>query len=157
MKKLLVLTLVLGLSSAANAAFDMIVIDEGGGDFSLTFTCDADEPDEYFALGITAGGTLSNVAIGPDAPSMSDIWGPIVPDLSAYLPGLTGWYGVFASAAGEVKTPGIWLTADAHIDSIAWVYLYSFDEAMNFTVEVPEPTTMALLGLGALLLRRHRK
>ena len=156
MKKLLVLTLVLGLSSAANAAFDIAVslVDDY---FDVTVTCDADEPDGYFALGITEGGTLSDVAIGPDAPSMSDIWGPIVPDLSAYLPGLTGWYGVFASAAGEVKTPGIWLTADAHIDSIAWVYLYSFDEAMNFTVEVPEPTTMALLGLGALLLRRHRK
>jgi len=161
MKKLLVLMLVFGMASWASASFTILdPVDIGGGDYSITVTSDGADADGYWALGIDSAGSLGSIAIGADAPSMSGIWGNIDPDLASYLPGLTGKYGAFASASGETKVSGDYLTATASIASIPIVYLYSFNESYVFTLEdsaeVPEPMTIALLGLGGLFLRRRR-
>ncbi|UCC22033.1 MAG: PEP-CTERM sorting domain-containing protein [Planctomycetota bacterium] len=164
MKKLLVLMLVLGITSWASAAYDINVTPLGGGDFDIDVTSDGLDDDGYWALYGDPGALLSGIAIGPDAPSLTQIWGD-VSDLSGYLPEPTGTpsagkYGPVAAAQGETKLAGTYWTASASVPVEGWVYLYSFTEAGVYTQEaakyIPEPMTIALLGLGGLFLRRRR-
>lgn len=164
MKKVLILMLVFGMTSLAGASYDLVGTDQGGGNYDMTLTSDGADPDEYWALAIDSGGSLSGLAIGPDAPSLSALWGTFAYNgVSGYFPGLTGELGPFATGQGETKVGGTYLTGSAFTGSSAWVYMYSSPDtsAGSWTVEdsafLPEPMTIVLLGLGGLFVRRRRK
>nr|NIP27890.1 PEP-CTERM sorting domain-containing protein [Phycisphaerae bacterium]NIR63385.1 PEP-CTERM sorting domain-containing protein [candidate division Zixibacteria bacterium]NIW44332.1 PEP-CTERM sorting domain-containing protein [Gammaproteobacteria bacterium]NIP55484.1 PEP-CTERM sorting domain-containing protein [Phycisphaerae bacterium]NIS54194.1 PEP-CTERM sorting domain-containing protein [Phycisphaerae bacterium] len=125
--------------------------------------------DIYFAVaGDTGAVTISGGAMGSDA--------TVVPVDSAI-------YGYDAQANGMVSAPddGMWgyigaiagadLGPGTMIDEIAWtlvggatnadIVLVATTDFMAFevldTINVPEPMTIALMGLGSLFLLRRRK
>jgi len=182
MRKLLILTLVLGMASAANAgmlisvAGDKQPVDSQitlplNGTIDLDIWTDADIPvfgGEYWALiADTTQASISggNVAIDPgdaviytDPPASGG-----VPGLPAGKDGPWGGVAVFSGpiAAGTVLYDQITFKCLALVDTT--VSLYTSDLGGNNTLvdsviihQVPEPMTVALLGLGGLLLRRRK-
>jgi hypothetical protein len=167
MKKLFVLMLVLGVASAANAMTLTLV--NGDAD-----TVDIDcldgyvvGDDTYFALvGDTGKVAVSGGAVVAGvAPTDSAIYG-----YDAQLNGLSvapedGMWGFLGDIAGAAKGPG------TYVDEVAWalvggatsadLILYGTADFMNIVelarITIPEPMTMALLGLGSLFLLRRRK
>lgn len=170
MKKLLVLMLVLGMTSAASAAI---------GD--LTLIADADK------LGVTVNGTMaaldteafhilvvSEGTVSPLGPTIEGL-GAAAPSLAGYSSDSSGWIGVIpfttgytggswimANAPGEAFLTGDYLGLSVAYTGQAWVEAWYFDEGSGATgligeVLLPEPMTIALLGLGSLFMLRRRK
>jgi hypothetical protein len=167
MKKLLILLLVFGMASAANAALSLIApteIDEGDTatiQISSDSTADGDSGcylDIYYAS--EGGFSLSNPRYTPIAPRPPII----IPYI--YLSG--DGYEIevlFATTPGEVVTPGVWFEVDltclkADVDAFVEMYDSAAPYALidSLTIhQIPEPMTIALLGLGGLfVLRRHK-
>jgi len=85
-------------------------------------------------------------------------------DLSTYYTSYSRylWYRVAADT--NPATAGVWWDAEFHCDGQGLVNIVLFDAALNeidrivvTQGEIPEPMTVALLGLGGLLLRRRIK
>ena len=182
MKKLLVLMLVLGMASLANATMLTFSLDGGGTDVqpntSITINVTADVGAQSFELGgITIAGDFSNLATGSvhagfdlahsdgllDDGSPSNVWirqvGGTVnatggsPDVAAGQ--ILYSFTMTSGAAGNTIT----------IDALAFmlpppVYVqlntHDVDPAALALNIVPEPMTIALLGLGGLFLRRRK-
>jgi len=163
MKKLLVLMLVLCMASAASA-------------LSLSITADTSDPfaivsgglDQDLYLALLGDGPLTYTLNKPPSPSLSDIAGTqqtmIDYGLGALVPaGFTGNLYILATAPAtppEEYVDGDYLRADGAAGD--QVYACWFDEGGNFGVIgtvtlVPEPMTIALMGLGSLILLRRRK
>jgi hypothetical protein len=118
---------------------------------------------DLYVLMVSEGGTLYNFQLGPDAPSCST--GPwkdpiILPDI--YPPVDFVDYFVLASCSPDEYpiVDGVYALAHGQVGDI--VYAAWFDESGNFSdigqvSLVPEPTTIALLALGGLLLLRRRR
>jgi hypothetical protein len=160
MKKVLVVMLVLGLASAANAAFSLI-----GGDGGT------------YKLGISETGTY---ALSSDVGENSEIWINIADTGVAALDGdpvFTGgnpsgqsamvqdgeWYQISFTSSSETQplTPGEWLNINfvGVGKGITTLDIYAEDYTTlltSATIEVPEPLTIALMGLGGLFLRRRK-
>ncbi len=163
MKKLLVLMLVLGLASAANAVLSISV---NGGDpgaeitifpfDSLVLDISSDNSVSYGVwLYIYDGNrTLSN----PTQP-------PGVGDISSYLGGhytnYNYYYVTIADSGGNV-VPGTGFEVDYQATGIDDILIELYDQSGVTVIDslvihqTPEPMTIALLGLGGLLLRRRR-
>ena len=182
MKKVLVLVLVLGLASLANAMTLQISVDGNLNpvDSQIVLlpsqtavlnihSADGFTPGSGVYFGLVcdpAFGTISGGVVHmPPAPDASMLL-PAT-DMASYFPG-SGIYGSIDSWAGSGGA-----TAGTYFDGITFhcekigdavIVLYSTDfagapvELDRVTIhQVPEPASMLLLSLGGLLLRRFKK
>jgi hypothetical protein len=170
MKKLLIFILVLGLSSLANATMTNIEISIDGatvgasydvltGDtISVEMYSNNEDPGSgYLGLEDNALYTLTNQAVTTNAGDQGGYT-----SYSYY--GYTEIMVVVSKTASGTITPGVMFMVDFNAGSSTGtvdVYLAS-DESGYPTVDtltiniIPEPMTIALLGLGGLFLRRRR-
>ncbi|MHC4692935.1 MAG: PEP-CTERM sorting domain-containing protein [Planctomycetota bacterium] len=188
MKKLLVLMLVLGLASVANAALTIGVYETDG---TTLYDSRAINVGENLMLKIIAvgGDTGDFGGIALIADTTLGIVGttgtthiPPAPDASALLGGATGNFvgGMGANDDGIVGSIAAFTAQPPHEDGVYFsdilftcagegpvtVYLYDIgttwsiaDGLIDSAVinQVPEPMTIALMGLGSLFLLRRRK
>ena len=181
MRKLLILMLVLGMASLAHAGLTITVGAQGAGvDVGDTYTM---SPTDYIWIGIEAQGvvpdppkqwhaylsiadpctmpgswTLGNNTYSPPAiaAAYNTYFGP-----NPYY-GDT-WYanntdGVPSNIAGD----GLSADFEFHCDGLGLVVIDLVDAASGLVIDtlsitqIPEPITIALLGLGGLFLRRRK-
>ena len=161
MKKLLVLMLILALASLANAAIEWsLSYDDITGVVSLDIT--NNEGQMYIGMAVDSSeATLSGFAAGDDAPQDTDQFAILPDDLEGYGQGEL-WAAAHITTGPQVFNDGEWLVADFDFASgvtSATVSALSFDEetetcAVEATILIPEPATIALLCFGGLLLRK---
>lgn len=167
MKKFLVLILVLGVASAANATLSLS-LDGGPAPDEITIassdTVTIDVHTDvgvnslsYLDIGYISEGTysLSNPRLGPAA-------GDFPGSFSGYVPGdydefeiTSAWLPASTKQAGDI------FLVDLHCEGEGDVVVALYDSQgamIDFMTihQVPEPMTIALLGLGGLLLRRRK-
>ncbi|MHC4499924.1 MAG: PEP-CTERM sorting domain-containing protein [Planctomycetota bacterium] len=164
MKKLLVLMLVLGLASVANAttlSWDVgasytlsgtgtvyIVADDALA-YVTTWIDDTDASIISSITALTAAGDDAAVQ-NPAQSGYADWWTVEAADTGTPFNIASG--NQFAVALSSVATSG---TADLVLDGFS-PYPQGGPTTLNITF-IPEPTTIALLGLGGLFLLRRRK
>lgn len=106
-------------------------------------------PEEVYAImAIESPGVFTAAYLGPQAPDESS-WN---------LYDSTSATGAFVGGGYE---DGVWAITDYSASIPVTVSLYTTPDFVQMdlwdSITVPEPTAIALLGLGMLLLRRHRK
>ncbi|MBN2592459.1 MAG: PEP-CTERM sorting domain-containing protein [Sedimentisphaerales bacterium] len=163
MRKLLILFLVLGLASTANAL--LIKVDDLEGesfevDTQATITVVSEDTSSwlgYIIIEEGGAGSLENVVI-LDAAGDNASTGPYTE---------AGWGTGFELSASTLTDPTIGIGTQFSVDYVgevgdtATISLFVDPEyttpvaSVNVTV-VPEPMTVILLGLGGLFLRRRR-
>jgi hypothetical protein len=172
MKKLLVLMLVLGLCSTANAMLTAIQIDVGGshvgasvsvvtgGTISLQiYSGNTDAGLGYLALQNNSLYSLANPVVTTNA---GDQGGYVGPTVYTALPSDQTYELTVSRTFSGTITPGTMFTVNFVAGSatgIVGVDLYDEEltqyDTTNINI-VPEPITITLLGLGGLFLRRRK-
>lgn len=156
MKKLLVLVLIFAMAPVASAL--TVSLSHTGnlpGPGGINMDVSGATYDPYLAV-VSDPGVLSAPAAGADAPSVTGSFGAVT------VSGQDGEVWGYGTAAGEAYVDGSWFTAQWDSPVGVWVRAY---ETMDFgatwqlmdEIFVPEPMTVALLGLGSLFLLRRRK
>ena len=177
MKKLVLLTLVLSVASLANAALSLTVNGIGADTPDSQVNIDMDTVAQVGVWNDTFGPGAGQdnylyIELGGQGGWTGDVGFPAPPGLG----GSGGHLGLMDLGFGAVDlvnlNTGIASAADYDIGVISWAdYLAGSSEvdvtitllAQDFSVldtitihTVPEPVTMALLGLGGLFLRRRK-
>jgi hypothetical protein len=165
MKKLLVLLLIIGMASAANAAI-MISVD---GDTSQEEIDLLEDDTAVIGVYVTdavyyeAFLTFASVSEGGfELSNETCLWPPPV-GIPPMPPDDFELYEI-VPPPGWTPVPGLWFTVDltcmsAGVDVIVCLIDPQMGDLIDMLIihQVPEPTTLALLGLGGLLALRRRK
>jgi hypothetical protein len=161
MKKLLVLMLVLGMTSIASAGLTLVTpaeIDE-----ATTGVIGINNPDGldygcYLDIGLVSEGGFSLVSV-----DLTTLAGDLS-SVSVYDYGDFKEAEIFLANSTGTTTPGIQAQATIEclmdkIDVIVELYDAGTFQLIDSAIikQVPEPMTVALLGLGGLFLLRRRK
>jgi hypothetical protein len=179
MKKLLVLALISGIASLASAEINSPMRLVGGDFYDGTFHTVSIEFTEGMSSAVdNSGGYWAIIGVDPTTGSINtdhpDI--PEILDLSEIIGDLgdtgffdygQGVYGLFATSSTEPWSSRSGIYANNFtIDPPLWlgwfVNLYKLDDALAEITLVdqiyilPEPTTISLLCLGGLMLRRRK-
>jgi len=182
MKKLLVLSLVLGIASLATAGLSLGSNYDGETtlaasdtvllNVSLDATAIFFESHNYVVVADTSAATISGGTAAVIAAVVNKADGPTAQNADVMLPeGEEGMFYIFANTGAPAGVPqGTVLISDIlfHCEGNGdvLVKLYEVTSGVPTTEanlvgsllihQVPEPATMALLGLGALVLRRKK-
>ena len=161
MKKLLVLTLVLGIASLATAGIDLGTI--AGMSYDVAGN----------TVTISSTGTVNGYLLNMEADDLSALSNSFVPagflqyNYAGFASG-TVWHGASASSTTGVTgvVYSIDFTPGASVINFVYSSIYADNSSLSvdgsanglagYSMTVPEPATMALLGLGALMLRRKK-
>ena len=168
MKKLLVLTLVLALASVASAALTTTVLVNGSA-FNMATGTAAVGDTVTVKVGndvASAGGTTS-LSMNADAAESGTIallgtWMLPGTGSAASADGSGGIDFDWADGTIGLNVTGDWCQAVFDIPAATSEVVLSFSGTMfdatptGGTITVPEPMTIALLGLGGLFLRRRK-
>jgi hypothetical protein len=168
MKKSIYLMLVFGIASAANASMVLELRHGAGSTVDIYATSGYRMGDDmYFAVvGDTSEVTVSGGSVViPPAPTDTAIYGDDAQLNGMCTAPLDGMWGILCSIGGVSAPVGTYIrginwslvggATEAEIILIGTPDFATFDTLS--TITVPEPMTIALLGLGGLLLLRWRR
>lgn len=168
MKKIIFLMLVVGTASVANAMTLKITTDFHAATLDIVDTEGYTVGDDiYWALVgnsskiIFSGGSV----VAGVAPTDSGIYGYNAQSVGFCSAPYDGVWGFIGDIAGQATGPGTyideinWILVGGTTVYSDWLALIGTTDFAAFTIlwEIPEPMTLALLGLGGLMLLRQRR
>ena len=162
MKKLIILMLVLGLASVTNAALVLSF----NGDTNVEVTTVA--PSDYFTIDVydtdgSGGEFWVNIAGPASYTGPGTVHIPPAPSNLVAANYSPGWISALMNPP-SVGAIGTWWDLELHCDDEGDVVISLTDDTGYLTGtidtitvhQIPEPMTIALLGLGGLFLRRRK-
>jgi hypothetical protein len=163
MKKLLIMILILGLASAANAALTLVGAPESVGiGETATVTLQSTEDGTYSAWLQVEDPSILNFDVAPELTAAGD---PAGDSQVTKFAGEEGWYELQVTSFDPTNP----IQAGDHVlanvigvsEGLGKLNLFADDgvtliECAEISV-IPEPATIALLGLGGLLAYRRKK